>query len=99
MLIGCFDQNNLKTLLKQKWCFFKAQSKKSVHNEDKTIERNIANNESGSWDLTWSIKSQPENKLDKIVVSEIGEHWSPKIVPPMTAPKQIFVKVGAGLRQ
>ena len=43
----------------------------------------------------WSIRSQPVNMLDRIVVSEIGEHWSPKTEPPSTAPKQIFTKYGS----
>ena len=41
----------------------------------------------GSWVRTWSIRSQPVDMLERIVVSEIGEHWSPKTAPPSTAPK------------
>jgi hypothetical protein len=42
----------------------------------------------GICDFTWSIRSQPVNMLERIVVSDIGEHWSPKTAPPSTAPKQ-----------
>ena len=39
--------------------------------------------------LTWSIKSQPVVIALNIVVSDIGEHWSPNMLPFNTAAKQI----------
>ena len=43
------------------------------------------NNAYGSWVLTWSIWSHPAPIDDKIVVSDIGEQWSPNIAPVSTA--------------
>ena len=51
----------------------------------------------GNCVLTWSIRSQPVNILDTIVVSDIGEHWSPNTVPPRTAPKHTLIYKGSGL--
>ena len=34
---------------------------------------------------TWSIRSAADPMEDMIVVSEIGEQWSPKIAPHVTA--------------
>ena len=39
----------------------------------------------GIWDFTWLIWSQPEAIEDKIVVSDIGEQWSPQTEPHKTA--------------
>ena len=30
----------------------------------------------GNWVTTWSIRSAPHASDERIVVSEIGEHWS-----------------------
>ena len=51
---------------------------------------------SGICVVVWSIRSQPVATDERIVVSEIGEHWSPKTLPPLTAPKHRARKVGSG---
>ena len=39
----------------------------------------------GNWVLTWSIWSQADAIEETMVVSEIGEQWSPKTLPLKTA--------------
>ena len=43
--------------------------------------------------LTWSIWSEPDARDERIVVSEIGEQWSPKHPPPITAPTATYTTV------
>ena len=40
----------------------------------------------GSWVRTWSTWSAAEAMEERIVVSEMGEQWSPKTAPESTAP-------------
>src|SRR5690606_9041716 len=42
------------------------------------------------------MRSPPEAREDRIVVSEMGEHWSPRTAPPSTAPKQTATYDGSG---
>lgn len=62
-----------------------------------TAPRLAAASASGNCVVTWSMRSPPHASDDSIVVSEIGEHWSPKTAPPSTAPKQSERYVGSGL--
>ena len=54
----------------------------------------------GIWVFTWSMMSQPEVAQDIIVVSDIGEQWSPKMEPPKIAPatssilSPMFIAIG-----
>lgn len=57
----------------------------AVINPTKEAEATVK--EYGIWVETWEMWSQPEPAEDKIVVSEIGEQWSPKTEPEKIAPK------------
>ena len=60
------------------------------------VQRIPANNAAidacGIWVLTWSIRSHPEHIALNTVVSDMGEHWSPKTLPSITAAKQMVIK-------
>jgi hypothetical protein len=45
-----------------------------------------ATSANGSWVVTWSIRWMPDPIEDRIVVSDSGDVWSPKIAPASTAP-------------
>ena len=53
----------------------------------------------GSCVRTWSIKSVPVARDERMVVSEMGEQLSPYTEPPVTAAKQSSVKNGSGLTE
>ena len=57
--------------------------------------RAAATRANGSWVVTWSIKSAPHASDERIIVSDMGEHWSPNIEPPTTAPKQSMPYIGS----
>ena len=39
----------------------------------------------GNWVATWAAWSQPVPVLERTVVSEMGEQWSPQVAPDKTA--------------
>ena len=58
------------------------------------IEIKALINAYGNCVLTWSIWLEPAAIEEIIVVSEIGEQWSPKIPPPKTDDKKITWESG-----
>ena len=49
------------------------------------IEKSAEMSAHGNCVLTWAMRSQPAAIAEMIVVSEMGDAWSPKTPPEMTA--------------